>query len=92
MPLVARLPGAQVVSGEPQSRGQLEGLLEPVLEGWLERVLEVPLEGLLEACANPRRHDTPTQHADAGTWDKACTPVDKCGDEVESLWTERAEL
>ena len=92
MPLVARLPGAQVVSGETQSGGQLEGLLEPVPEGWLERVLEVPLEGLLEARANPHRHDTPVQHADARTWDKACTPVDKCGDEVESLWTERAEL
>lgn len=66
----------------------LEGLLEPFLEGSLER----RLEGVLEGGRTGRARDTPVQHADAETWGKAFTPVDKCGDDGESLWTERAEL
>lgn len=70
----------------------LEGLLEPFLEVTLEGLLERRLEGVLEGGRTGRARDTPVQHADAETWGKAFTPVDKCGDDGESLWTERAEL
>ncbi|MEU2003722.1 hypothetical protein ACH47B_21465 [Rhodococcus sp. NPDC019627] len=72
--------------------GWLEPPLEGLLEPFLEVTLEVTLEGVLEGGRTGRARDTPVQHADAETWGKAFTPVDKCGDDGESLWTERAEL